>query len=201
MTQSQNIAVFKHQGSGQRIERRFGHLYSLMPATTHNILSDAGLADSTGFLDVNAQTLQHNKYDNIFGLGDVNNVPTTKTFYGGVDQMHVVRKNLIRRLNGLPLNATYNGHAKASLPASASELVTLEHNYNGEDLKFSTDKASMWFNNTLYSSRGKHNHENVLKFKGNDKHIYKWNKWFGKEDGGVAKSSAPAELKPEKKTA
>ena len=172
-----------------------------MPATTHDNLASAGLTDSSGFLDVNPQTLQHVKYDNVFGLGDVNNVATTKTFYGGVDQMHVVRKNLLRKLHGLAPNANYDGHAKASLPASASELITLEHNYNGEGVKFSTDKASSWLNNKLYSMRGKHNHENVLKFKGNDKHIYKWNKWFGKEEGGVAKLSAPSQLQPEKKTA
>ena len=115
--------------------------------------------------------------------------------------MHVIRKNLIRRLNGLPLNANYDGHAKVNLPASASEMVTLEHNYNGEGLKFSTDKASMWLNNKIYSSRGKANHENVLKFKGNDKYTYKWEKMFGKEEGGVAKAQAPADLQPEKKVA
>ena len=172
-----------------------------MPATTHSNLTEAGLADNTGFLDVNPETLQHRKYDNIFGLGDVLNVPTTKTFYGGVNQMHVVRKNLIRRLNGLPLNATYNGYAKAALPTSSGGIATLEHNYNGEGLNFSTDAFSTALNFKLYSMKGKNNHENVLKFKGNDKHKYTWDKWFAKEEGGVAKSSAPAELQPHKKTA
>jgi len=107
-----------------------------MPTTTHESLATAGLADSTGFLDVNPQTLQHVKYDNIFGLGDVNNVATTKTFYGGISQMHVVRKNLIRKLNGLPTYTHYDGHAKVNFAASASEMVTIEHNYNGDGLKF-----------------------------------------------------------------
>ena len=49
-----------------------------MPTTTHPVLSEAGLADSTGYLDVSPTTLQHKKYDNIFGLGDVINAPTTK---------------------------------------------------------------------------------------------------------------------------
>lgn len=65
-----------------------------MPYTYHSVLSEAGLADSTGLLNVNPRTLQHVKYDNIFGLGDVTNVPTTKTFYGGFSQVHVLRNNL-----------------------------------------------------------------------------------------------------------
>ncbi len=32
----------------------------------------------TGLLDVDIKTLRHNKYKNIFGLGDVVDVPTTK---------------------------------------------------------------------------------------------------------------------------
>lgn len=76
-----------------------------MPYTYHSVLAEAGLADSTGLLNVNPRTLQHAKYENIFGLGDVTNVPTTKTFYGGVEQMNVVRNNVERRLKGLSLNA------------------------------------------------------------------------------------------------
>jgi sulfide:quinone oxidoreductase len=45
-------------------------------------------------LNVNKETLQHVKYDNIFGIGDVNNVATTKTFYGGLNQLAVVRNNI-----------------------------------------------------------------------------------------------------------
>ena len=55
-----------------------------MPYTYHSALSQAGLADSTGLLNVNPRNLQHVKYDNVFGLGDVTNVPTTKTFFGGL---------------------------------------------------------------------------------------------------------------------
>lgn len=41
--------------------------------------SKASITDSAGFLDVNRHTLQHTKYDNIFGLGDCTNLPTSKT--------------------------------------------------------------------------------------------------------------------------
>lgn len=96
-----------------------------MPTTSHSLLNDAGLADSTGFLDVNPHTLQHTKYSNIFGLGDVINAPTTKTFYGGLSQVAVVRHNVERNLNNLSLNAKYDGYAKANLLISQSNLASV----------------------------------------------------------------------------
>ena len=96
-----------------------------MPTTTHPVLAESGLADSTGYLDVNPHTLQHTRYDNIFGIGDVNNLPTTKSFYGGLAQVAVVRNNVERRLNGLSLNAKYDGYTKLNLYTSPSSLANI----------------------------------------------------------------------------
>lgn len=102
-----------------------------MPTTTHSNLTEAGLADSTGFLDVDPYTLQHKTYDNIFGLGDVNNVPTSKTFYGGLAQVAVLRNNIERKLNGLAFNAKYDGYASAHLYLGPGSIANIEHKYNG----------------------------------------------------------------------
>jgi hypothetical protein len=51
--QSDQVAVFKNDATGETVERPYNHFYSLMPTTTHSSLKDAGLADSTGYLDVN----------------------------------------------------------------------------------------------------------------------------------------------------
>jgi sulfide:quinone oxidoreductase len=129
-----------------------------MPTTTHTSLKDAGLADSTGFLDVNPETLQHTKYDNIFGLGDVINAPTTKSFYGGLSQVAVVRHNVERKLNGLSLNAKYDGYSKTALPISPSAIANIEHKYGGQEVAFNTDGLSSALRWKLYSATGKHNH-------------------------------------------
>lgn len=49
------------------------------------MLVESGLAGphSDGLLDVDIETLRHNKYKNIFGIGDVCNLPTTHSFWGG----------------------------------------------------------------------------------------------------------------------
>lgn len=48
-------------------------------------------------------------------MGDVSNVPTTKTFHAGFNQIHVLRNNLERQLNGLSLNAKYDGLSEAQM--------------------------------------------------------------------------------------
>jgi NADH dehydrogenase FAD-containing subunit len=171
-----------------------------MPTTTHSNLAEAGLADSTGFLDVDPFTLQHKTYDNIFGLGDVNNVPTSKTFYGGLAQVAVLRNNIERKLNGLSFNAKYDGYASAHLYLGPGSIANIEHKYNGEEVAFSTDGFSSSVRSTLYSLTGKHNHENILKFKNWGPPYYKFKKTFSGGES-VPAASAPAETTPEKKTA
>lgn len=43
------------------------------------VIKGSSLADEAGWLDVNKETLQHNKYPNVFGIGDCTNLPTAKT--------------------------------------------------------------------------------------------------------------------------
>ena len=42
-------------------------------------ISESKLADATGWLDVDQNTLQSTKFPNVFGVGDCVNVPTSKT--------------------------------------------------------------------------------------------------------------------------
>lgn len=170
-----------------------------MPTTTHPLLAEAGLSDLTGYLNVNPETLQHKTYSNIFGVGDVLNVPTTKSFYGGLAQVAVVRHNLERKLNGLSLNAKYDGYTKVDFPLSNTSIANIEHKYGGQEVSFSTDGFASSLRFTLYNMKGKHNAEHIYKFKNWGPPYYKWKKSF--QGGDSAPASAPAELTPEKRTA
>ena len=54
--------------SGELVERPYNNFYSLLEAKADPILAEAGLAANNGLLDVDHQTLQHRRYNNIFGL-------------------------------------------------------------------------------------------------------------------------------------
>lgn len=47
--------------------------------SAHTYITESGLADSAGYLDVDKSTLRHVKYQNIWGIGDCTNTPNSKT--------------------------------------------------------------------------------------------------------------------------
>ena len=47
--------------------------------SAHSYIAESGLADQSGFLDVDKFTLQHKKFRNVWGIGDCMNTPNSKT--------------------------------------------------------------------------------------------------------------------------
>merc|ERR1712037_632904 len=81
-------------------------------STPDPLATNASLADAAGFLDVNKETLQHNKFPNIFGIGDCTSVPTAKTAAAVAAQLGIIRKNLGASLNSQPLPTKYGGYTR-----------------------------------------------------------------------------------------
>jgi len=77
--------TFKDMKTGVSKTAPYNAIYALPPCKPHSNLVESGLAhkDSNNLLDIDPETLQHKKYKNIFGLGDVANLPTSKTFWAG----------------------------------------------------------------------------------------------------------------------
>ena len=126
------VAHFENVKTKKLETRPFSNLYSLLPCEPHDSLVKSGLAtkESNFLLDVDRETLQHNKYKNIFGLGDVNNIPTTKGFFGGFYQLHVLRNNISRLLDGKDMNARYTGYTKVPLFLGQNQMTYVETYYD-----------------------------------------------------------------------
>ena len=116
---------------GRTEERDFNNLYAIPRGLTQPTLAEAGLADANGFLDVNPTTLQTRKYENIWGLGDILNLPITKTYWSAFHQLHCLRWNLHKALKGVPLHAPYDGYTKAHFPLGMSKSTWFERTYKG----------------------------------------------------------------------
>jgi hypothetical protein len=122
--------------------------------------------------------LQHKKYDNIFGVGDVLNVPTTKTFYGGINQIAVVRHNIERKINGLSMNAKYDGFSEAPLFLSNHNLTWASHKYDGEDVSFDTSAISSSLRYKVHSLLGASSLTDIMAGKSWGPPYYKAKKTF-----------------------
>lgn len=106
----QKIAVFKNVDSGETIEKDFVGANINPPSKQHQFLLDAGVCDSQGMVDVNKYTLQHNKHENIFAIGDCISGNTTRTYTGAIQQNPIVKHNVLQYLEGKDCNAIYDGY-------------------------------------------------------------------------------------------
>ena len=64
------------------VTTNFDLLHIVPPQTTPKAIRESPLAAASGMIDVDAATLQHKKYPNVFSLGDAANLPAAKTAAG-----------------------------------------------------------------------------------------------------------------------
>lgn len=88
------------------------------------------LTNEQGFMNVNKDTMQHVKYENIFSIGDCSGTPNSKTAAAAAAQAGVVYDNLRRFMNGLPLKAKYNGYASCPLVTGVNKCILAEFDYD-----------------------------------------------------------------------
>lgn len=104
------VATFKNLDSGDLTNIDFDFLHFTPPQSAPAFVRESPLAAANGWLDVNVNTLQHNKYSNVFGVGDVTNLPVAKTAAGVFSQAPVVTNNLLVEMGINANKGSYNGY-------------------------------------------------------------------------------------------
>lgn len=87
--------------------------------------------NAKGWLEVDRETLQHRRYPNVFGIGDVCGIPIAKTGGSARHQAPVVVENLISVLQGKEPLSKYDGYTVCPLKTSYGEIIMAEFNYDG----------------------------------------------------------------------
>ena len=64
----------------------------------HSYIKDSGIANESGYVDVDKYTLQHVKHSNIWSLGDCAGIPASKTAAAIFSQTEIVIKYFISNL-------------------------------------------------------------------------------------------------------
>lgn len=105
------VATFTDLVSGDTVTQEFDFLHIVPPQSAPEFVAKSELAHASGYLDVNINTLQHNKYSNIFGLGDVANLPTSKTAAAIFSSTPVVVNNILKEMGLSEKTALYDGYA------------------------------------------------------------------------------------------
>lgn len=89
------------------------------------------VADSAGWVDVDKSSTQHNKYKNIFSIGDASSLPNSKTAAAITSQVPVMVDNLLATMAGKETKAVYDGYASCPLLTGHNELMLCEFKYGG----------------------------------------------------------------------
>ncbi len=130
--QEATFAAVDAQGQAQTITRRFDLLHVVPPQTAPDFVRHSPLADAAGWVDVDAQTLQHKVYANVHALGDVGNSPNSKTAAAARAQAPVVAHNVMVALGRSKGKAKYNGYGSCPFTVERGKVVLAEFLYEGK---------------------------------------------------------------------
>ena len=110
----------------------FDMIHVTPPQSAPDFIRTSVLANTAGWVDVDKHTLQHNKFKNIFSLGDSSGLPTSKTGAAIRKQAPVVVENLLNTIRGNAINASYNGYTSCPIVTGYGKLVLAEFDYDNK---------------------------------------------------------------------
>lgn len=114
------------------IEMPFDMLHLAPPQAAPDFIRESGLGNEGGWIDVDIHTMQHNKYPNIFGLGDAAALPTAKTGAAIRKQVPVVVDNIQKLIKSDKIGSlSYNGYSSCPLVTGYGKMVLAEFDYDG----------------------------------------------------------------------
>jgi sulfide:quinone oxidoreductase len=130
-------AVFVvHDDDGDRRETvPYDFLHVVPRQSAPDFLKDGPLAvarEPDGLVDVDAATLQHRRYPDVFALGDCSAAPNAKTGAAVRKQAPVVVGNLRDVAAGREPSARYDGYSSCPIVTSRGTVVLAEFDYTGE---------------------------------------------------------------------
>ncbi|SNR41042.1 sulfide:quinone oxidoreductase [Maribacter sedimenticola] len=126
-----NYKDVKVSVDGNRYGIHYDMMHTAPPSVAPKFVKDSTLVNAAGWLDVNYQTLQHNSYANIFGLGDVAALPTAKTGAAIRKQVPIVVDNLNLLMNSKQMGTkSYNGYSSCPLVTDYGKMVLAEFDYD-----------------------------------------------------------------------
>ena len=76
-----------------------------------DFVARSGLGDELNYVPVDKHTFLSTKYDNVFAIGDANNIPTSKAGSVAHFSVEVFVDNFLAHVDGKPMTGSFDGHA------------------------------------------------------------------------------------------
>jgi len=99
-----------------------------------DMVERSGLGDDMNYILVNKHTLQSEKYENMFVIGDASNIPTSKAGSVAHFSGEILYDNILSTIEGRPLTASFDGHANCYIETGYGKGALIDFNYDTEPL-------------------------------------------------------------------
>lgn len=142
-----SVATGENESETRRVS--YDALHVVPPQSAPDFIKQSPLAGAGGWMEVDKNSLQHVRYDNVFGLGDVTDTPNAKTGAAIRSQVPVLVENLMARINERELGGSYGGYGACPLVTGYRSMLLAEFDYTGKPtptLPINTmkERYSMW---------------------------------------------------------
>jgi sulfide:quinone oxidoreductase len=108
-------------------------LVAIPPNFGPQVIEDSGMGDM-GYIDTDKHTLKAKRWDNVYVLGDVTNVPTSKAGSVTHFESDIVFENLMAEIKGRKPHARFDGHSNCFIESGFGRALLIDFNYDTEPL-------------------------------------------------------------------
>jgi len=131
----EDFEMFETTDHYEEVKMDYDFIHIVPPMGPVDAVRDSSLGwqkgTAKGWLEVDKETLQHRRYSNVFGIGDICGIPMGKT--GGSTRHHapIMAKNLIAAMEGKELKEKFDGYTVCPLKPRYGEIIMAEFGYDG----------------------------------------------------------------------
>jgi sulfide:quinone oxidoreductase len=122
---------------GEKQEMPYDFIHVVPPMRAPDAVKNSDLAwkegpfAAGGWLEVDKATLQHRRYPNVFGIGDINGTPRGKTAATVKKSAPLVAHNLVEVIAGRKADEAFDGYTSCPLITREGSAMLIEFDYEG----------------------------------------------------------------------
>lgn len=124
--------------AGDTVERSYDFIHVVPPMRAPDVVKQSALAvqdgpmAAGGWLEVDKETLQHKRFPNVFGVGDINGTPRGKTAATVKKSAPIVAANLLEVIAGRAPQQKFDGYTSCPLIVREGSAMLIEFDYEGK---------------------------------------------------------------------
>lgn len=127
-------AEFSREGE-RKVVANYDFIHVVPPMSAPDFVKASDLIAEDGpfrgeWLEVDIHTLQHKRYPEVFGIGDVIGAPINKTAASVKAQAPVVEANLLAQMQGQALPRRHNGYTSCPMITGIGKAMLVEFGYD-----------------------------------------------------------------------